>query len=672
MSTTTAPPIRIANCSGFFGDRLAAAREMVTGGPIDALTGDWLAELTMLILSRIAAKRPGAGYARTFVTQMEEVMGTCLDRGIKVVTNAGGLNPSGCADAVAEVADRLGLNPSIAYVDGDDLTDRLGDLITAGNDFAHLDTGQPLGELADRIVTANAYIGCWGIVEALHQGADIVITGRATDAAVVAGPAAWHHGWTRDDWDGLAGAIVAGHVIECGGQATGGNYSFFTEIADMTYPGFPWAEVAADGSSVIGKHSSTGGEVSVGTITSQLLYEIQSERYLNPDVVSRFDTIELTQIGRDRVRISGVRGEPAPPTLKVAMNYQGGFRNQISIGLTGLDIEAKAELIERQFWHACPYGPDDYETVVRKFLPTHKADPGTNEEAVAVYKIVVKDPDERKVGRAFSNAGTEIGLCSIPGMFGTGGGPGPGQPFGVYWPALVDAELVPMQVVVDGRRTVVDSTPPDAGFSEVGVAPPERVEPPGGPTRTVPLGTLYGTRSGDKGPNANLGIFARSAEAFWWLSDFLTVERLAQLMPEAAEHRVDRYDLPNIWSLNFIFHGLLEEGVAASTRQDPQAKALGNTCAPSWSRFLRRCWASRLSPLQVLQGHSWAVARGCPGRLGQSLYTGTLAAVGLEQFQHPGVVAAPLPGQVPGDVVGNLVVADDHRIGIAVAEQHDD
>ncbi|WP_419841277.1 acyclic terpene utilization AtuA family protein [Candidatus Poriferisodalis sp.] len=579
-STTTTPPIRIANCSGFFGDRLAAAREMVTDGPIDALTGDWLAELTMLILSRIAAKRPGTGYARTFVTQMEQVMGTCLDRGIKVVSNAGGLNPSGCADAVAQVADRLGLQPSIAYVDGDDLTDRLGDLIAAGNDFAHLDTGRPLGALAERIVTANAYIGCWGIVEALNQGADIVVTGRATDAAVVAGPAAWHHGWTRDSWDALAGAIVAGHVIECGGQATGGNYSFFTEIADMTYPGFPWAEVAADGTSVIGKHDGTGGEVSVGTVTSQLLYEIGSERYLNPDVVSRFDTIQLEQVGRDRVRISGTQGEPAPPTLKVAMNYQGGYRNQISIGLTGLDIEAKAELVERQFWHACPYRPEDYETVVRTLLRTHKTDPGSNEEAVAVYKITVKDPDEHKVGRAFSNAGTEIGLCSIPGLFGTGAGPGPGQPFGVYWPALVDAALVPMQVSVDGRRTVVDSASSDVAaarsrFEPVSVTPPERLVPPSGPTRAVPLGTLYGTRSGDKGPNANLGIFARSAAAFWWLSDFLTVERLAALMPEAADRRVDRYDLPNIWSLNFVLHGLLEEGVAASTRQDPQAKALG-------------------------------------------------------------------------------------------------
>ena len=574
MAPSTSDAIRIANCSGFFGDRLSAAREMVQGGPIDALTGDWLAELTMLILSRIQAKAPGAGYARTFVTQMEEVMGECLDKNIKVVSNAGGLNPQGCADAVQEIADRLGLNPSIAYVAGDDLAPRLGELIEAGNDFSHLDTGESLGELADRIVTANAYIGCWGIVEALNQGADIVVTGRATDAAVVAGPAAWYHGWQRDDWDALAGAIVAGHVIECGGQATGGNYSFFTEIEDLTYPGFPWADVYSDGSSVIGKHDGTGGEVSIGTVTSQLLYEIQSERYFNPDVVSRFDTIQLEELERDRVKISGTRGEPAPKQLKVAMNYQGGFRNQISIGLTGLDIEAKAELIERQFWNACPYEPEDYESVVRKYLPTHKVNPDTNEEAVAVYKIIVKDPDERKVGRAFSNAGTEIGLCSIPGMFGTGGGPGPGQPFGVYWPALIDSELVPMEVVVDGKLSVVDNTP-HSNSEEIAASAPEVLDVVSGPTQLAPLGALFGTRSGDKGPNANLGIFARTPEAFAWLSSYLSINKLKELMPEAEERKIDRYDLPNLLSLNFIFHGLLEEGVAASTRQDPQAKALG-------------------------------------------------------------------------------------------------
>jgi len=574
MPSSANEPIRIANCSGFFGDRLSAAKEMVEGGPIDALTGDWLAELTMLILSRIQAKAPGGGYARTFVSQMEEVMGQCLDKGIKVVSNAGGLNPEGCADAVQEVADRLGLSPRIAYVGGDDLAPRLHELIDAGVDFSHLDTGQPLGEIANRIVTANAYIGCWGIVEALNQGADIVVTGRATDAAVVAGPAAWHHGWRRDDWDALAGAIVAGHVIECGGQATGGNYSFFTEIEDLTYPGFPWADVHSDGSSVIGKHAGTGGQVSIGTVTSQLLYEIQSERYLNPDVVSRFDTIHLEELEQDRVLISGTRGEPAPRELKVAMNYQGGFRNQVSIGLTGLDIEAKAELIERQFWHSCPYSPEEYETVVRKFLPTQKENPATNEEAVAVYKIIVKDPDERKVGRAFSNAGTEIGLCSIPGMFGTAGGPGPGQPFGIYWPALIDSQLVPMEVVVDGKMTVVDNT---AGAPALQIEQPAIALPavPEGPTRSAPLGHLFGARSGDKGPNANLGIFARDLKSFSWLSQFLTIEQLKELMPEAAERDVDRYDLPNLLSLNFIFYGLLEEGVAASTRQDPQAKALG-------------------------------------------------------------------------------------------------
>ena len=567
-------PIRVANCSGFFGDRLSAAKEMVEGGPIDALTGDWLAELTMLILSRIQAKSPGGGYARTFVTQMEQVMGQCLDKGIKVITNAGGLNPEGCADAVQQVADRLGIAPKIAYVGGDDLSKRLTDLIGSGNRFNHLDTGEPLGKLADRIVTANAYIGCWGIVEALNQGADIVVTGRATDAAVVAGPAAWHHQWKRNDWDELAGAIVAGHVIECGAQATGGNYSFFTEVEDLTYPGFPWAEIHADGSTVIGKHDDTGGEVSVGTITSQLLYEIQSERYLNPDVVSRFDTIKLEQLETNRVLISGTKGEAAPAELKVAMNYQGGYRNQISIGLTGLDVEQKAELIERQFWNSCPYEPEDYESVVRKFLPTNKANPATNEEAVAVYKIIVKDPDEIKVGRAFSNAGTEIGLCSIPGMFGTGGGPGPGQPFGVFWPALIDSQLVPMDVVVNGKRTVVDST---GIMSPVTVEVPKIVIPqvPAGPTKDRPLGAVFGARSGDKGPNANLGIFARSPEAYAWLASFLSIEKLQELMPEARDRHIDRYKLPNILSLNFIFHGLLEEGVAASTRQDPQAKALG-------------------------------------------------------------------------------------------------
>src|SRR5688572_27824328 len=357
-----ADPIRIANCSGFYGDRLSAAAEMVEGGPIDVLTGDWLAELTMLILARRRARHPRGGYARSFVAQMEQVMGTCLDRGIKVVSNAGGLDPDACAEAVAEVADRLGLSPTIAYVAGDDLLGRLDELVAAGVDLSHLDTGEPLDDTS-RFIAANAYLGCWGIVEALDRGADIVITGRVTDAAVVCGPAAWHHGWARDDWDALAGAVVAGHVIECGTQATGGNYSFFDEVPGLARPGFPWAEVAADGSSVIGKHDGTGGQVSIGTVTSQLLYEIAGPGYLGPDVTARFDTIQLDQIAADRVRIAGVRGEPPPPTLKVATNEHGGYRNDLAIALTGLDIEAKAAAVEAAFWRACPYRPDQFASV---------------------------------------------------------------------------------------------------------------------------------------------------------------------------------------------------------------------------------------------------------------------------------------------------------------------
>jgi hypothetical protein len=570
-------PIRIANCSGFYGDRLSAAREMVEGGPIDVLTGDWLAELTMLILARTRATRPGGGYARSFVTQMEQVMGTCLDRGIKVVANAGGLDPEGCADAVAEVASELGLSPTIAYVNGDDLLPRLDELMAAGVDLAHLETGEPVGETS-RFISANAYLGCWGIVEALRRGADIVVTGRTTDAAVVCGPAAWHHGWTRDDWDALAGGVVAGHVIECGTQATGGNYSFFTEVPGMTRTGFPWAEVAADGSSVIGKHDGTGGEVSIGTVTSQLLYEIGSPAYLGPDVTARFDTIELDQAGPDRVRIRGAKGEPPPPTLKVAMNEVGGYRNDIGVALTGLDLEAKAHLVEDAFWEACPYTPSDFASVTTRVVRTDKADPATNEEAVAVWRLTLKDPDERKVGRAVSNALVELGLATIPGFFGVGGGPREGRAYGVYRPALVPAELVPQHVVVLGDdRTVVDSVAPAPGSSTVAVAPAPgpTAAPPSGDTLAAPLGRVVGARSGDKGGNANLGVFARSDEGWAWLDSFLTVDRLRALLPETADLAVDRYRLPALRSLNFVLHGLLQEGVAASTRQDAQAKSLG-------------------------------------------------------------------------------------------------
>ena len=571
-----ADPIRIANCSGFYGDRLSAAREMVEGGPIDVLTGDWLAELTMLILARTRIKHPGGGYARSFVTQMEQVMGTCLERGIKVVANAGGLDPDHCAEAVANVADKLGLTPRIAYVNGDDLLGRLDDLRASGHGLTHAETGEPLE--TGSLLTANAYLGAFGIVAALDMGADIVITGRVTDAALVCGPAAWHHRWARDDFDALAGAVVAGHVIECGAQVTGGNYSFFGEVGDLTHVGFPWVEVASDGSCVVSKHDGTGGEVSIGTVTSQLLYEIAGPSYLGPDVTARFDTIRLEEVGPDRVRLSGVRGEAPPPTLKVAVNELGGYRQDLHIALTGLDIDEKARVVEAAFWDACPYAPEDFERVTSRLSRTDKVDPPTNDEAVALWHLTLRDRDEKKVGRAVANAGVEIALATIPGYFGVGNAPGAATPFGVYRPALVAASVVPQYVtMLGGERCVVDSAAPASP-----AVPPVPDAPPGvstatgaGPTTRVALGRLVGTRSGDKGGHANLGVFARDERVWAWLDEFLTTERLAELLPETSALVVDRYRLANLWALNFFIHDLLEEGVAASSRLDKQAKGLG-------------------------------------------------------------------------------------------------
>ncbi len=575
---TTRRAVRVANCSGFFGDRLSAAREMVEGGPIDVLTGDWLAELTMLILARQRMKHgAGAGYARTFTTQLEQVLGGCLDRGIRVVSNAGGLDPQGCADAVRKAAEQAGLSPRIAVVSGDDLLPRLDELAAAGEELANLDTGERFADFGMPALTANAYLGGFGIAAALEAGADVVITGRVTDAALVVGPAAWWHGWGPADLDPLAGAVAAGHVIECGAQATGGNYAFFTEVPGLEHPGFPIAEVAADGSSVITKHEGTGGLVSVGTVTAQLLYEIAGPAYANPDVVARFDTLALADEGPDRVRISGARGEPPPDRLKVALNALGGFRNQMTLVLTGLDIEAKADLAERTLW--AHVDRSAFETVDVQLVRHDREDPRSAADAQAHLRITVTARDPKVAGRAFSGALVEMGLASYPGYFPTAM-PGDATPYGVYWPTTVPAGLVEQVVTVDGAEVarVPGGSPlartwqPDAPDAPQTAGP---ARSPGGALVRAPLGRVFGARSGDKGGNANVGVWGRGDEAYAWLAAHLDAQRLAELVPEAAGLRVDRFCLPNLRAVNFVVHGLLGRGVAANALLDPQAKGLG-------------------------------------------------------------------------------------------------
>jgi hypothetical protein len=571
--------VRIGNASGFYGDRLSAMREIVEGGPIDVVTGDYLAELTMLILWKAQRKDPSAGYARTFLTQLEHVLGTALDRGIRIVTNAGGLNPAGLAVQLDELASTLGLAPKVAYLDGDDLAPRLSELLAAGHDLTHLDTGRSLRDAGIAPVTANAYLGGWGIAAALEEGADIVVCPRVTDASLVVGPAAWWHRWSRTDYDALAGAVAAGHVIECGPQATGGNYCWSDEIRDRRPPGYPITEVEADGSSTITKHLGTGGLVSVGTVTAQLLYEIAEPAYANPDVVAHFDTAQLVQEGIDRVRISGTRGSPPTGMLKVAIDYIGGYRNTMTFVLTGLDIEGKAAAAEAQLFDVLG-GKDQFDEVDVRLMRFDQPDAATNEQATAHLRVTVKDSDRERVGRHFSNATMELAVGGYAG-FHTTTPPTDASDFGVYWPTLVPADVVTQRLVLpDGTVREIAHTDPLGRPLATGTTGPALDVTPAKlswDTLTVrtPLGSICGARSGDKGGNANVGFWVRSASEYAWLQTYLTVERLRELLPEASALPIRRYELPNLLALNFVVVGLLGNGVADSTRPDPQAKGLG-------------------------------------------------------------------------------------------------
>ncbi len=563
--------LRIANCSGFFGDRLSAAREMVEGGPIDVLTGDWLAELTMYILHK--TRERSGGYARSFLRELEDVLPTCVERGITVVSNAGGLDPEGLAAAVRELGRRQGLEVRVASVSGDDITPRLSELHASGEAFVNLDTGEPLPPGAP-VVTANAYLRARPIADALAAGAQVVVTGRVTDAALVVGPALHAFGWSDEDLDPIAGAVVAGHVIECGAQCCGGNYAFFEEVPGRERIGFPVAEVHPDGSSVITKHPGTGGIVTVGTVTAQLLYEIGGPRYLSPDAVARFDTIELAQEGPDRVRMAGVRGEAPPPTLKVTANLDAGWRNSMTLVLTGGQVAEKARFAADAVWAGIPGGRAAYAETAEDLSGDLTG------AGVAYLRLAVRGEDELAVGRAFSGAVVETSLSSYPGTFFTSVPPG-AQGVARYWPTTVTAAAVTPHVVCDS--TVVPPSPmlrpptepvdesPLPTAAAGGHAPAPQPEDP---TR-VPLGVLVGARSGDKGGDANVGLWADEDAVADWLQRDFTTDAFRALLPEAKSFEVSRHPLPNLRAVNFVVHGVLGWGVASNLRLDTQAKGLG-------------------------------------------------------------------------------------------------
>ena len=567
--------ILIGNCSGFYGDRLSAAKDMVEGGPIDVLTGDYLAELTMTILYNQRMQRgEDHGYVGTFLKQFKDVASTCQERDIKIVTNAGGLNPVSMASKVEEIVQELGLNLKVAYIDGDDLIPRLDELNKEGELLKNIEKDIPLSGYEKKPVTANAYFGAWGIKEALDKGADVVVCPRVTDAAVVIGPAAWKYNWSRDNYDALAGALAAGHIIECGAQATGGNYSFFQEVPSFSNMGYPIAEIFEDGSFTITKHPGTGGLVSVGTVTAQLLYEIGSPAYMNPDVVSHFDTLKITQEAENRVHVSGCRGSSAPKTHKVCINLAGGFRNGTEILLTGLDIEKKAKLVTDSIFENVG-GKEQFDKVDVQLHRTDKENPDSNEQAQASLRISVMSQNPDLVGRLFSAKIVELGLANLPGWTGRGGSVPSGH-YIEYWPALVDSKFITEKVHFEGETVdIVPTSQMDLEEIYYQKEPYENKLSEIKNTKKTNFGRLFGTRSGDKGGCANLGVWAKTAEAYSFLYDFLTVDKLKELLPDVSQYEVERHELPNILSLNFYIHDILQDGVSSSTRLDGQAKSLG-------------------------------------------------------------------------------------------------
>ena len=607
-------PVRIANFSGFFGDRMSALEEMVTGGPVDVATGDYLAEVTMLVLAKSRMRRTGGGYAATFLRQFEPVAKEIQGRGIKVVVNAGGLDPAGLARATRELLAGLGVELDVAHVEGDDISGRIPLLLAQGCGLENLDTGVAFSDWGHEVLTANAYLGAFGIKTALDHGADIVVTGRVADASLTSGAAAWWWGWTPRDTDALAGAVVAGHIIECGAQATGGNFSGFLRLppgTDLTHPGFPVAEIEHDGSSVITKHEKTGGAVTVDTITAQLLYEVAGPDYLNPDVIARLDTALVSQESRDRVRVTGVKGRPAPRSTKVAITGLGVWRNSTTVVLTGLHIDEKALLVERTLREQLERQPGIADLRFTR-IGEARTDPNEQMAGSSLLQISVEG-DESSCGRAFSSRVVELALASFPGIYFTDV-PGEGGPFGTYWPALVPQAAVD-HVVVHSDGTSLPIPPPlvssheaplgqgpaempsDAGpFGDAQLGDAELVEAQVGHGQLVdaPLGTIAQARSGDKGGNANVGIWVADPETWRWLRETLTVSTLKELLPEVEDLQVDRYELSNLKALNFVIHGLLDGGATETRRFDKQAKALGE-----WLLARRMVMPENLIPAQA-------------------------------------------------------------------------
>jgi acyclic terpene utilization AtuA family protein len=449
--------VRVAAGQGFWGDWLEAPVRQVRGGPIDYLMMDYLAEVTMSIMQKQKSRDPKAGYARDFVPLMERILPDIVQKGIKVTSNAGGVNPRGCAEAVLEVARRLGLSSKVAIglVTGDDILGRLDELIAGGHSLNNMETGRPLTDIRDRVLSANAYLGMAPIVEALRGGADVVITGRVTDTGLTLGPIFHEFGWPADDWDKVAAGTVAGHIIECGAQCSGGNLlKNWRSVKGLENPGFPIVEASPDGSFVVTKHPGTGGVVSVASVTEQLVYEMgDPHSYITPDGIADFTTIQLQRAGPDRVRVSGIRGSPRTPLLKVSIAYFYGFKAVGTLVYSWPEAYDKARAADRILRQRLKDLGLEFEQVLTEFVgasATHGALSGKPDpEAPEVQlRVGVRAPERAPVER-FTREIAPLVLTGPPSVTGFAGGRPAVEEVVAYWPALIDRRQIEPGVRVE-------------------------------------------------------------------------------------------------------------------------------------------------------------------------------------------------------------------------------
>lgn len=447
--------VRIASGQGFWGDSLDAPRRQVEGGPIDYLMLDYLAEVTMSILQKQKERDPSLGYARDFVEAIESVLPAILGQGVRVIANAGGVNPPACARALLEVARRAGASGRlrIGVVTGDDLLPRLGELLDAGHELRNMDTGQPLSDVRDRVLSANAYIGSVPIVQALRGGAQVVVTGRSTDTALTMAPLRFEFGWAADDWNRLAAGIVAGHIIECGAQCSGGNCLHeWRSIENLADVGYPIVEVSADGAFVVTKHAGTGGRVSVPSVTEQLVYEMGDPRaYITPDVVADFTSIRLEDVGRDRVRVSGIVGAPATDKLKVSIAYRAGFKAVGTLVYAWPDALEKAQLADRVLRERLDRLGLRFEQVMTEFVgasATHGPLSVPPPDLPEVQLRVGVRGDDRSAVERFTREIAPLVLNGPPSVTGFAGGRPKVEELVAYWPALVSKDVVQPAVEV--------------------------------------------------------------------------------------------------------------------------------------------------------------------------------------------------------------------------------